>query len=83
MKEKKGVHRIKTLKKVFFPAAEMIKTRYTYLEKRQYLLPVAWVDRVIRNHKRIGLTLIKSKDIIAIKKDDVNEKIKFYRKIGL
>ncbi|MBQ4515399.1 MAG: nucleotidyltransferase family protein [Clostridia bacterium] len=83
MTEKKGISRIKALKKVLFPNARMIKTRYTYLKKHPYLLPVAWVDRVIRNNKDISSTLRTSKEIIAVKKDDVNEKIRFYRKIGL
>ncbi len=79
----KGVYKIKALQKVLFPNAKTIKARYTYLEKHPYLLPIAWIERVIKNRKKIDSKLRLSKDIMSVKKNDVEKKIAFYRKIGL
>ena len=80
--EKKGL-RIKALKKNFFPSAEVIKSRYTYLEAHKWLLPVAWVDRVFRNFGRIGRVVEETKDIIAMREEELQEVNTFYRRIGL
>ena len=37
-----------------FPAAETIQTRYTYLQDRPWLLPVAWVHRLIKTRETWG-----------------------------
>ena len=44
--DKQGKKAGKSLKNTLFPSAQRLKGRYTYLEKRPYLLPVAWVSRV-------------------------------------
>ena len=45
--DKQGKRAKKSLKNTLFPSAENLKGRYTYLEQKPYLLPVAWADRLI------------------------------------
>lgn len=40
-----------TLLRRLFPGAKTIETRYTYLQKRPWLLPVAWVHRLFKTRK--------------------------------
>lgn len=75
--------RLRALKKTFFPSADVIKTRYTYLEKHPWLLPIAWLDRVMRNSKNVGRKLEESLDILTAKEEDIQERKQFYDKIGL
>ena len=42
-----GANRLIILRKRLFPPASQIKARYTYLQKRPCLLPVAWIHRFI------------------------------------
>ncbi|MDO4942247.1 MAG: nucleotidyltransferase family protein [Lachnospiraceae bacterium] len=45
--DKKGKRsRISILRSVF-PSAKSLEGRYSYLKKRAYLLPIAWVDRIV------------------------------------
>ena len=37
--------------RTLFPPAKSLEGRFTYLQKRPYLLPVAWVDRILRYRK--------------------------------
>ena len=79
---KKGL-RVKALQKNFFPSAKTLKSRYTYLETHEWLLPVAWVDRVFRNFGRLRYKMEEAKDIIAMREEDLQKINTFYRKIGL
>lgn len=37
-----------------FPELEYMKRQYTYLEKRKWLLPVAWLERMVSYWRRMG-----------------------------
>lgn len=78
-----GSMRIKALIDTFFPSAKSIQSRYTYLQKRPYLLPIAWVDRFLKNHKLIGNRLKIAKDIVSADREKINESKIFYKKLGL
>lgn len=73
----------KALQKVFFPSAKTIQARYTYLQKYPWLLPVAWVDRLIRNYRHIGHMTEKAKDIVCADQTELQKVKNFYRRIGL
>lgn len=47
LKKRKG-SRLKVLLGRMFPRAKTIQSRYTYLQKRPWLLPVAWVHRLFK-----------------------------------
>ena len=79
----RGNSKIGAIKSVFFPDADKIKNRYVYLKKYPFLLPFAWIDRLIRNRGQIIFKLKESKDILDADNRDIEEKVKFYHEIGL
>lgn len=82
MVRKEGV-RGKALLTTLFPSAKTIQSRYTYLQKHPYLLPVAWVDRFLRNQNKIGKIAAKTNEIIHTDQKEVQKVKEFYHKIGL
>ena len=77
------VKRADTLLKRAFPSANLIKARYTYLEGKPWLLPVAWVHRFFKKKGTTADYLEESKKILKTNKEDVIELNDFYRKIGI
>ena len=77
------VKRADTLLKRAFPSADTIKSRYTYLDGKPWLLPVAWVHRFIKNRHRTASHIEVSKRILKTNKKEVIELNDFYRKIGI
>ena len=70
------------LRKVFPPRRNLVR-RYTYLEKHPWLLPVAWVDRVLRN---VGSIKARTRHLRAqanTSADDVKAYDTFMKKLGL
>lgn len=77
------VKRGDTLLKRAFPSANTIKSRYTYLDKKPWLLPVAWVHRFFKKKGTTADYLEESKRILKTNKKDIIELNDFYRKIGI
>jgi len=77
------VKRADTLLKRAFPSANTIRSRYTYLDKKPWLLPVAWVHRFFKKKGTTAKYLEESKRILSTNKEDVIELNNFYRKIGI
>lgn len=75
--------RHRALRKTLFPSVDVIKSRYTYLQRRPYLLPIAWVDRLLRNLGIVGRKLEESKEILMTKDEVIQARKEFYHKIGL
>jgi len=84
-KNSKGgsVKRADTLVKRAFPSANTIKSRYTYLDGKPWLLPVAWVHRFFKKKGTTADYLEESKRILSTNKEDVIELNDFYKKIGI
>jgi len=82
MVRKQG-ERSKALRETLFPHAKTIQARYTYLQKYPWLLPVAWVDRLVRNRRIIGKMTEKTKEIMTADEKELQEVSTFYRRIGL
>ena len=84
-KNSKGgsVKRADTLLKRAFPSADTIKSRYTYLDGKPWLLPVAWVHRFFKKKGTTAGYLEESKSILKTNKKDVIELNEFYRKMGI
>ena len=72
-----------TLLKRAFPSADTIKSRYTYLDGKPWLLPVAWIHRFFKKKGSPAEYLEESKRILKTNKEDVIELNNFYRKIGI
>lgn len=66
-----------------FPPAEALEKRYTFLKGRPWLLPAAWVSRLVINRASIGSRLDSAKKIAAADMDGVKGYDEFMREIGL
>lgn len=49
--QKRGGKPANPVMKTLFPPVEKLEHKYQYLQKRPYLLPVAWSERIINYHK--------------------------------
>ena len=78
-----NVSRGKTLLRRFFPPASQIERRYTYLQGRHWLLPAAWVHRVIKNRDLIGQRVQEAQDIVTADAEEVLKLKRIYQEIGL
>ena len=75
--------RVAAIFRQLFPAAKTIESRYTYLQKRPWLLPVAWVHRVVRTWDKLGGHTAKAKDILSADEAEVKRLRRMLREIGL
>lgn len=75
--------RMKTLIKRLFPNAESIQTRYTYLQKCPWLLPVAWVHRLVRTSGDWKLHAHEAQNMMSTDSEEVMRLKKLQKDIGL
>lgn len=75
--------RAKLLLRQAFPKAQTIQSRYTYLQARPWLLPVAWVHRFIKTGADTGKHLEVARQIIRADMEEVDRLKKLTRDIGL
>ncbi len=78
-----GGSRFALLMQRIFPPAGQIKSRYTYLERRPWLLPVAWVHRVFKNRDNFADRAREARVILSADEDEVTRLQKVCRDIGL
>ena len=83
--DRKGesVSRSATLLHRLFPPAKNLEKRYTYLQDKPWLLPVAWVDRVIRTRSSLGKHAEEAKSIMSTDEEKVLRFRRIYDEIGL
>ena len=81
--EKTGTPRIAVILKRLFPAAKTIESRYTYLQGRPWLLPVAWIHRLFRTKADWDAHAAEAKNILAADADEVRKLRRLYERIGL
>ena len=79
--EEKG--RAAALYRRLFPAAKTIESRYTYLQKHPWLLPVAWVHRVVRTWSKLGGHADEARQILSADEKEVARLRRMLREIGL
>ncbi|MGM9676909.1 MAG: hypothetical protein ACI3XW_04795, partial [Butyricicoccus sp.] len=73
---KSGNHILKTV----FPSARALSGRYRYLEKKPFLLPVAWADRILHYRKETA----KSRDNNAAESIRIgNQRIELMKLYGV
>lgn len=75
--------RAKLLMRMAFPKAETIQSRYTYLQDKPWLLPVAWVHRFIKTRSGTEQHLETARQIITADTEEVDRLKKLIRDIGL
>lgn len=51
--QKRGEKSANPVMKTLFPPVKSLESKYQYLQKRPYLLPVAWSERIINYHKEL------------------------------
>jgi hypothetical protein len=73
----------KGLRRLFFPAAKTLENRYKYLKKYPYLLPIAWIQRILygRFGKKVKFTRMVSDINGAMEFSE--ERLKWLKKLGL
>lgn len=73
----------RTIRRMLFPPADEIASRYTFLQRCPWLLPTAWVVRLLANLKRIPLQLHAIRGVSAADPDEVSSYDSFMQKLGL
>ena len=87
LKEEKRSHgkfsRVGTMMNRLFPAAGTIENRYTYLQRYPWLLPVAWVHRLVKTRDRFRDHTEEAWGIVSADKENVQKLNCLYEAIGL
>lgn len=78
-----NVSKGKTLLHRVFPSVSTIDRRYTYLQKHPWLLPVAWVHRLIKNKDHLGHRVQEMQNIVNADAQEVLKYKRIYQEIGL
>ena len=76
--DEKGVRRLKAFLSRAFPSAKTIEVRYTYLQNKHWLLPVAWVHRLFKKERSAAEYVRSSKELFLTDKDDILKLQKIY-----
>jgi len=71
------------LRQTLFPPAEQIEFRYTFLQGRRWLFPLAWGARILANGGRIGKRWDDLKKIAGAEQAEVEAYNKSMTKVGL
>lgn len=77
------ISRVGTLAQRLFPAAKAIETRYTYLREKPWLLPAAWIHRLIKTRGDWRQHTEEAQNILLADKEAVRETKRLYERIGL
>lgn len=75
--------RLAVLGKRLFPPAEALEERYTYLQDKPWLLPAAWVHRVVKTRDKLGQHTHEAKVILSADEAQVAWLQQISREIGL
>ncbi len=77
------IGKIKLVLRQFFPPGKDIAVRYKYLNKHPWLLPVAWIDRILRNTGKVKHKLTITEKIIHADAQKAQYIRDLNKKIGL
>ena len=77
------VSRVRLLMRLAFPKTETIQSRYTYLQDKPWLLPVAWVHRLVKTRADTEHHIETARQIITADTEEVDRLKKLTRDIGL
>ena len=80
---KETVSRTRTVLQRLFPPAKTIENRYTYLQDKPWLLPAAWVHRLIKTRATWRRHTEEMQNILTADKEEVRKIQKLYEKLGL
>ena len=77
------ISRIGTIARRLFPAAKTIESRYTYLQDKPWLLPTAWIHRLVKTRDTWQQHTEEAQNILLADKEEVRKIQKLYEKLGL
>ena len=77
------VSKLSTLINRMFPSADTIEKRYTYLQRKHWLLPVAWVHRLFKTRETWGEHAAQAKKIMNANDTEVLKMRQMYKELGL
>ena len=80
---KKNSAKDKFLLRMFFPPADEIEQRYTFLKGRHWLLPMAWILRFFVNIKLVPKRIRDIRQVTRADAESVSSYDTFMNKIGL
>ena len=83
LKQQEKASKLKTLMFHAFPPAQSMENRYTYLQKHRWLLPAAWVHRLIISRKEWGRFAENTKNILGADTREALKLRRIYKEIGL
>lgn len=78
-----GFSRWRVLLRRLFPPASVIEPRYTYLQGRHWLLPFAWIHRLIRTSGKLRSHAHEAGTIMSAEEEKVLKLARMHREIGL
>ena len=78
-----SVSRIGAVLSMAFPSSDTLKSRYTYLENKPWLLPAAWVHRLFKNRKKIGKKGKMAGQILHADSNEIEKMNQLAKSIGL
>lgn len=78
-----GSSRIRQVLRETFPKAGTIESRYTYLQDKPWLLPAAWVHRLIKNKDKLTRRTRQMQQILEADSEEVRKMRDLMREIGL
>lgn len=82
-REGESISRSGTLVKRLFPSARSIESRYTYLQDKPWLLPAAWVHRLVKTREGWRAHAEEARNILSADMEGVSKLTRLYRDIGL
>lgn len=82
-RNEESVSKASTLFHALFPSASTIESRYTYLQGRHWLLPIAWIHRLLKTRAKWSQHVQHAKDIIDADENEVLKLKQIYKEIGL
>lgn len=82
LKKQEG-SRLTVLRKRLFPSAKSIERRYTYLQGRPWLLPVAWVHRLFKTDVSLSKHAKEAKGILTTDREEIDRLQSICKEIGL
>ncbi len=82
LKKQEG-SRLTVLRKRLFPSAKSIERRYTYLQSKPWLLPVAWVHRLFKTDISLAKHAKEAKGILTTNREEIDRLQAICKEIGL
>ena len=71
------------IKNMLFPSADALERRYTFLKKRRWLLPLAWIVRLFANLRLVPARLRELKRVSETSGAQVEDYDRFMQRLGL